>query len=445
MSLHLPRPSRPLRLIPARFSAAGTLVLSALFVPDPCVPLAGGAGLLHAQEAAPERVDLLSWGAGAFVVRLEAPATDNTAKAVVDGSLETVGIGIPRREPLPHRLVVELPSATNFRSFAVPEMNEFGPARGRHIRTVVIEGSMDGPETGFRPLATLVLELDRGAPQEFPVPDPFPVRWVRVELRDRLLPAPADFDQHTFSELQGFGEQEPWEVPDDRFSGLWRLRRTGINDAPGLNIVEMVQEGSEIRGCQVSGGQHTTLAGSLEGGVARLTLDVENENGGVPAVATVTSEGDLVGARFSGGFHAFWASPDPEAPSACGEEVEPEDPIVAAMLDGRVSIIYGIHFDVDSDVLRPDATPALERILAALQALGDQGMLIAGHTDSDGTDEHNLDLSQRRAGAVVAWLVERGVAPGRLAPQGRGEAEPVADNDTSAGKALNRRVEVGPR
>ncbi len=444
-SLRSSRPSRPRRMVPARLSAAGALVLSALFVPAPGLPVAGGPGLLLAQEIAPERVDLLSWGAGAFVVRLEAPATDNTAKAVVDGSLTTIGIGIPRREPLPHRLVVELPSATTFRSFAVPEMNEFGPARGRHVKTVVIEGSMEGPESGFRPLATLVLELDQGAPQEFPVPDPFRVRWVRVELRDRLLPAPADFDEHTFSELQGFGEQEPWEVPDDRFSGLWRLRRTGINDEPGRNIVEIVQEGSEIRGCQVSGGQHTTLGGSLEGGLARLMLDLENPNGGVPAVATVTSEGDLVGARFAGGFHAFWASPDPAAPSACGEEMEAEDPIVAAMQDGRVSIIYGIHFDVDSDVLRPDATPALERILAALQALGDEGMLIEGHTDADGTDEHNRDLSQRRADAVVAWLVERGVDPARLISQGRGEAEPVADNETSAGKALNRRVEVGPR
>lgn len=394
---------------------------------------------------ASNRVDLLSWGAGAFVVRLEAPGTDNTAKSLVDGSTETITIGIPRREPLPHRVVVELPSPTTFHGFAVPEMNEFGPARGRHVKTVVIEGSQEGPESGFRPLATLVLEMDRGAPQEFPVAEPFPVRWVRVEFRDRMLPPPADFDPHTFSELQGFGTQEPWEVPADRFTGRWRLRRTGINDAPGRNILELVQEGGEIRGCQVSGGQHTTLSGSLEGGIARLMLDLENPNGPVPAVATVTGEGHLVGARFAGGFHAFWASRDDSAPSACGEAVEPPDPIVTAMEEGRVTVLYGIHFDVDSDVLRPDATPALERVLAALQALGDLGMVIEGHTDADGTEEHNLDLSERRARAVVTWLVERGVDAGRLTAQGRGEAEPVADNATSAGRALNRRVEVGPR
>ena len=403
-------------------------------------------GELGAQEPPPppERVDLLSWGAGAFVVRLEAPATMETAKAVVDGSPRTISIGIPRREPLPHGLVVELPAPTTFRTFVVPPIDEFGPARGRHVKTVVLEGSDDGPETGFRPLATLVLEMDRAAPQEFAVTDPFPVRWVRIELRDRLLEAPADFDPHTFSELQGFGEQQAWEVPEDRFTGRWRLRRTGIHDAPGLNIMELVQEGTKIRGCQQRGGAHSGLSGSLEGGLASLVLELESPNGGVPAVATVTEEGDLVGARFAGGFHAFWATRDDSAPSACGEEIDAPDPIVAAMEEGRISIIYGINFDVDSDRLRPDATPALERILGALESLGDLRMAIEGHTDSDGSEAHNLDLSQRRAEAVVAWLVERGVDAGRLRAVGKGEAEPVADNETSAGKALNRRVEVGP-
>lgn len=153
-------------------------------------------------------------------------------------------------------------------------------------------------------------------------------------------------------------------------------------------------------------------------------LGLENPNGPVPAVATVTSEGDLVGARFAGGFHAFWASRDDSAPSACGVALEAPDPIVSAMEEGRVTVLHGIHFDVDSDILRPDATPALERVLAALRALGESGMVIEGHTDSDGPEEHNLDLSQRRAGAVVAWLVERGIDAGRLTPRGGGSRYP---------------------
>ena len=67
---------------------------------------------------------------------------------------------------------------------------------------------------------------------------------------------------------------------------------------------------------------------------------------------------------------------------------------------------------------------------------------IAGHTDADGSDSHNQDLSERRAKSVVAWLVAHGIEASRLTPVGRGESEPIADNDTSAGRALNRRVEV---
>jgi OOP family OmpA-OmpF porin len=121
-----------------------------------------------------------------------------------------------------------------------------------------------------------------------------------------------------------------------------------------------------------------------------------------------------------------------------------EDPIAEALLAGDAAVIHGINFDVDSDVLRPDATPALERVLAALQGTGELAVTIEGHTDWDGTNEHNLDLSQRRAAAVVSWLVERGIPATRLRPVGVGESRPMADNDTSAGRALNRRVEVHP-
>ncbi len=71
-------------------------------------------------------------------------------------------------------------------------------------------------------------------------------------------------------------------------------------------------------------------------------------------------------------------------------------------------------------------------------------MVIEGHTDADGEEAHNLDGSQRRAAAVVVWPPKRGVDPARLTPVGKGEAEPVADSEPSAGKALNRRVAVGP-
>lgn len=392
-----------------------------------------------------DAADLLQWGAGAFVVRDETPPTSFTSKALIDGIADTITIGIPRREPLPHRLVVELPAPTTFEAFALPVIGEFGPARGRHVAVVAIEGSTQGPESGFGPLVALAVELDRNAPQHFVVPKPRPVRWLRVTLSGRLLPAPADHDPTVFSELVGYGRQEAIVVPPDRFTGRWRYRRTGLHDEPGGNVVELAQKGTAIRGCQVLGGKHSTVTGHVVGGVAQLVFEPESVNGGVPVVATVTSEGALVGARFSGGFLPFWTAPDPEAPSPCAPAAVRADPIVAALRDRRPAIVYGIHFDVDSDRLRPEANAALEQVRAALRSASELSVVIEGHTDTDGSDAHNLSLSERRARAVVAWLTDQGISADRLTAAGKGEAEPVADNATLAGKQLNRRVEIEAR
>lgn len=110
--------------------------------------------------------------------------------------------------------------------------------------------------------------------------------------------------------------------------------------------------------------------------------------------------------------------------------------------EGRVAT-QGILFDTDSDVIRPESTPTLREIGEMLQEHGDLSLLIEGHTDSQGDDAHNMDLSERRAESVVRYLVEEyGIAPDRLAAEGLGESNPVADNSTPEGRQQNRRVEL---
>jgi len=104
--------------------------------------------------------------------------------------------------------------------------------------------------------------------------------------------------------------------------------------------------------------------------------------------------------------------------------------------------VYGIHFDTDSAKLRPDSTPALESVLGLIKNHPDSRWVIAGHTDNQGNSEHNQTLSQNRAASVIAWLKGHGVDASRLAPQGFGASRPVADNATTNGRALNRRVEI---
>ena len=113
----------------------------------------------------------------------------------------------------------------------------------------------------------------------------------------------------------------------------------------------------------------------------------------------------------------------------------------ALMKDGSWTT-RGILFDVDSDRLRPESTPVLKELQTTLTTHADLKLTIEGHTDHTGEDAHNLDLSQRRARAVVAWLTQQGIAADRLEAEGKGETEPVADNATPEGRQQNRRVVV---
>jgi outer membrane protein OmpA-like peptidoglycan-associated protein len=91
---------------------------------------------------------------------------------------------------------------------------------------------------------------------------------------------------------------------------------------------------------------------------------------------------------------------------------------------------------------RPALTDTLEKLIPVLQAHAQAAIEVIGHTDSIGSELHNLHLSIARAEAVAEFLRSRGIALLRLSADGRGEAEPLADNGTPAGQAANRRVEL---
>ncbi len=111
------------------------------------------------------------------------------------------------------------------------------------------------------------------------------------------------------------------------------------------------------------------------------------------------------------------------------------------MTEGKL-VTYGIYFDVNKDVVKPESYGTLKDIATVLNEVPDVKVKIVGHTDSDGADAANLDLSKRRAASVKAELAKSfGVNGDRLITDGMGESQPVAPNDTPANKALNRRVE----
>lgn len=111
------------------------------------------------------------------------------------------------------------------------------------------------------------------------------------------------------------------------------------------------------------------------------------------------------------------------------------------LTEGKL-VTYGIYFDVNKDVVKPESFGTLNDIAKILNEVPDVKVKIVGHTDSDGADASNLDLSKRRAASVKAELVKSfNVNGDRLITDGMGESQPVAPNDTPANKAMNRRVE----
>ncbi len=108
----------------------------------------------------------------------------------------------------------------------------------------------------------------------------------------------------------------------------------------------------------------------------------------------------------------------------------------------KVLSLLGVNFDTDKDILRPDAAAILDDAAATLKRYPGLMVEIAGHTDSAGSDAHNLDLSQRRAKAVLDYFIAKAVAAERLSAKGYGETQPIADNDSVDGRLKNRRVEL---
>jgi len=107
-----------------------------------------------------------------------------------------------------------------------------------------------------------------------------------------------------------------------------------------------------------------------------------------------------------------------------------------------VTFDSGILFAVNSAQLQPAGQQNLRDLAVSLEEYEGTEVLVVGHTDSTGTDSYNQTLSERRADSARTYLLGAGLEPGRVRAVGRGETEPIASNDTDAGRQDNRRVEV---
>jgi len=141
--------------------------------------------------------------------------------------------------------------------------------------------------------------------------------------------------------------------------------------------------------------------------------------------------------------------PPPAAAPAPAPVAEPapqpaRSAVVPAPMPTPKLVLDDVNFDYNKASLRTEAFGKLDRAVGEIRNWGDGTVEIGGHTDSRGSAEYNMELSLKRAETVKRYLVDKGVPAEKLVVKGYGETQPVADNDTEAGRFQNRRVELQP-
>jgi outer membrane protein OmpA-like peptidoglycan-associated protein len=386
-----------------------------------------------AADEAGQRVDYLSFAQGALPVAVEGDATAlkvgmEQALLAIDGN--DIGYGLtpkPGSAQTSISFVYKLPALTTFTEFAVPNVLETPSPSQTFVSSVEIAGADSEAGDDFHLLASATLETHaaKGEATAIPATDQRPVRWVRVTLAGGI-DVQRDKTFFEFSEIAGYGSQEA--VPQsETFHGKWKGR--GV-------LLELKQEGARVSGCYDGVGD---LKGTVSGNLLRATG--KTRTGDIPStfVLAVDDSGNITGVRSTNGapFRLYSGDAAPGITTECSaQEVQPL---------GCGAVIHGINFDFDSATIRPESDELLAALATGLKASDAAAITVIGHTSSEGSDAYNDKLSQRRAEAVAAAIVERGVDPGRIAAEGRGEQQPIADNATEAGRSLNRRVEIGCR
>lgn len=207
-----------------------------------------------------------------------------------------------------------------------------------------------------------------------------------------------------------------------------------------LSVVAIGLSGlSGLSGCaNMSETQKTTGTGAAIGAVA----------GGVIGASTgdrkTAATGAAIGAAVGAGGGYLWSKHMEKQKAEMEQATQGTGVSVSQTADNqlKLDIPSDVSFDTNRYDIKSNLRPILDRFATTLNQNLVTKVTIIGHTDSTGTDAINNPLSVNRAAATRDYLVARGVSTNRIAIDGRGSREPIADNNTYAGRAQNRRVEI---
>jgi outer membrane protein OmpA-like peptidoglycan-associated protein len=380
--------------------------------------------------AANDAPSLISFSSGALIVQKPQEYSEGWSAFWLLDDKASSGWATPQNVIAPQTIVVALPERTQLDRLSFDTGSIDGDGRG--AKDITVEISDTDATTGFQQIATVSLQ-DKADNQSFPVSAQVPGRWLRVVVKNNH----GSSQYIELMEIRGFGKQ---------------LTQTPFADASGTyetnyGKFHLKQEGTSVTGCY----EHNDglLNGGIEGRVMKFVWSEGKDKSG-PALMVFSPDGKQL-------FGLWWYEGQTDAngsvwngtkisnevgscPHWSGSGAEAQ--MTKDLEDFGRTRIYGINFDTDSDVIKPESKPTLDKIVALMKAKPDWKLRVEGHTDSSGNEAHNNDLSQKRAASVKAYLVSAGIVDARLTPAGLGATQPAATNSTVSGRAQNRRVEL---
>lgn len=393
--------------------------------------LSGSAPASAADAPGDTARSLISFSAGALVVQKPAEYGDSWSAFWLFDERAQSGWATPQGVVAPQTVVIELPERTQLERLEFDTGNVDGDGRG--ARDVDVEMSDTSATAGFRKIASVSLK-ERVDGQRFAVSTPAPGRWLRITVKNNHGAS----DYIELFDVRGYGKQLT-ETPTANVSGTYETN---------YGKFHVLQNGTSITGCYESGD------GLLNGGVSRrvmsLTWSDPQKRG--PATMVFSADGkQLFGLWWhegsTDGTGGVWngtkvSDSVGSCPHWSGAKGAAQQQMATELKDLGRTRVYGINFDTDSAVIKPESKAKLDEIVALVRSDAALKLRIEGHTDSTGGDAHNKTLSQQRADSVKAYLVGSGIEAARLATAGLGASQPVAGNDTETGRAQNRRVEL---
>lgn len=392
----------------------------------------------------------LAFGAGTVVAdkTSQSPSSDSGARQLIDesGFAWQTGGG----EVVDQSVTLALPARTTFQSFvfdtAYPTYLD-----GSSAKDVMVEVSDTSATAGFQTVleATLQDSGSRGGVdgQAFPVSKALPARWVRYTAK-------SNFGSTRFiltKELSGYGAQEA-RAPIASVSGTYRMESIGE--------LHLKQDGNAIIGCYAE--DQGIVEGTIDGRTMTLVASGKSDRDkgqkrSFVAINVVDDGNTLLStwwgwsatpvAKAYDRFYVGKKTSDkigscPHLAALDGAADVVKDAIEQDLESDGKAILHGINFDFDSDAIRAESRPTLDKVAAILKARPEWTFFVDGHTDGIGGEAFNQRLSERRAASVVAYLAVAGIDAGRLSARGFGMGRPIAPNDSESERAQNRRVEL---